>query len=148
MELIIEPPDLFIRRLEQKQREVDRILSQPTEHPGWDWDETIMRFFIAQPRAVMLQVRVANALVKQCSARTKPAREAAKIAILRALGRLMRQRRLVRVGRRSVRVNAAEVPRPPVIPLEEFRRNRRALAASLSAGSAKPAGIIEPAIFV
>lgn len=147
MELIIEPPDLHFRRLEQKQREVHRILSNPTEHPS-GWDEAIMRFFIAQPNAVMLQVRVANVLVKQCSARTKPAREAAKTAILRALGRLMRQRRLIRVGRRSVRINAAEVPRPPVIPLDEFRRKRHALEASLSAGSAPPTGIIHPAIFV
>lgn len=143
----IEPPDLFLRRLDQKQREVDGILSQPTEHPS-GWDDSIMRFFIAQPNLVMLQVRVPNELVKQCSARTKSTREAAKIEILRALGRLMRQRRLIRVGRRSVRVNAGEVPRPPVIPLEEFRRNRRAHEASLSAGSAVPTGIIHPAIFV
>lgn len=145
--IIVEPPDMFFRRLEDKQREVDRILAQPTEHPS-GWDEAIMRFFIARPNAVMLQVRVANVLVKQCSARTKPAREAAKIQILRALGRLMRQRRLIRVGRRSVRVNAAEVPRPPVIPLDEFRRNKSKLEASLSVGSAPPTGIIYPAIFV
>lgn len=123
------------------------MLSQPTEHPS-GWDEAIMRFFMAQPNAVMLQVRVANALVKQCSARSKPAREAAKIEILRALGRLMRQRRLIRVGRRSVRVNAGEVPRPPVIPLDQFQRNRSPLETSLSAGSAAPTGIIHPAIFV
>lgn len=147
MQIIIEPPDLFLRRAEEKQREVDWFLTHPTEHLS-GWDEAAMRFFIAQPNLVMLQVRVANELVKQCSARTKPAREAAKIEILRALGRLMRQRRLTRVGRRSVRVNAAEVPRPPVIPLDEFRRNRRALEASLSAGSAPPTGVIHPAIFV
>jgi hypothetical protein len=96
----------------------------------------------------MLQVHVANELVKQCNARTKPAREAAKIGILRALGRLMRVGRLTRAGRRSVRVNAAEVPRPPVIPLDEFRRDRRALEANLSAGSAVPTSVVHPAIFI
>jgi hypothetical protein len=116
----IEPPDMFFRRLEDKQREVDRILSHPTEHPS-GWDETIMRFFIAQPDAVMLFMRAVNALVKQCGARCKRERETAKIAIIHALGRLIRQRRLVRVRRRYVRVNTGEVPQAPVIPLEEFR---------------------------
>ena len=145
MQFIIEPPDLFVHRQEQKQREVDWVLSHPAED---GWDEAIMRFFIAQPNVVMLQMRAVNELVRQCSARSKPAREAAKIEILRALGRLMRRRRLIRVGRRSVRVNAGEVPRPPVIPLDEFQRNRPALESSLSAGSAVPTGVIHPAIFV
>jgi len=31
--IVTEPPDMFFRRLEDKQHEVDRILAQPTEHP-------------------------------------------------------------------------------------------------------------------
>jgi len=106
-----------------------------------------MPFFIAKRNDVMLQVRAANELADRCSARTKPAREAAKTAILRALGRLMRQRRLTRVGRYSVRVNAAEVPRS-IIRLDESRRKGRALESNLSAGSAPQTGIIHPAILV
>ena len=106
-----------------------------------------MRFFIAQPGVVIPFMSAVNSLVKLCRARCKSDREKAKIEIIRALGRLIREGRLVRVRRKNVRVNEAQVPHEPIIPFDEFKSSKRNSLAN-SVGSTAAMGAINPAIFV
>ena len=121
--LLIEPPDLFFTRAEQRRQEAERerqefhrqIAAQQDKADGWD--RVIMDYFIGQPGTVVLIMRAVNILVKHCRARCKRDRERAKIPIIRAIGGLIRQGRLKRVRRRFVRANQAEVPSKPVLPM-------------------------------
>ncbi len=142
LEVLIEPPDLFLRRMQETQRDFEWGLAHPTEHPS-GWDEAIMRFFIGQPGVVIPFRRAVNTLAKLCRPRCQRDRDQAKIAIIRCLDRLAREGRLVRVGRRHLRVNEGEVPHAPILPLKEFLRTRSSLEASRSQESATPKIVID-----
>jgi hypothetical protein len=121
--LVIEPIDLFYDRAEQRRQESEcerRIfqsqVANPTEHEGC-WDGAIMTFFVGQPGMVVLFMRAINVLAKQCRTECKRDREQAKVILIKAIGRLIRQGRLKRVRRRFVRVSETEVPAKPVMPL-------------------------------
>jgi hypothetical protein len=118
---VIEMANLDRADERERQTERDRCKFQhrvenPVEHPD-GWDSLILDFFIRQPGAVVLFMRAVNSLVKHFRAGCKRDRERAKIIIIRAMGRLIRQGRLKRVRRCFVWANEAEVPHKPVIPL-------------------------------
>lgn len=151
--LIIEPPALFLDRENERERQTERDrckfqhhVENPNEHAD-GWDLVIMSFFVSQPGAVVLFMSAVNGLVKHCRPRCKRDRERAKIIIIRAIGRLIRQGRLKRVRRRFVRVNEAEVPHRPVIPIVGSLPRVEVLQPCASVGSTKTQGVIHPGIF-
>lgn len=139
--IVIEPPRLFFDRAHARQHQLEcdqhgfqHHVANPHEHLD-GWDQAIMNFFIGQPGAVVLFMRAVNTLARHCRAGCKRDRERAKIIIIRAMGRLVREGRLKRVRRRYVRVNAAEVRPRPIIPRGVPLPDAHALRAGSSAGS-------------
>ena len=152
--LIIEPFDLFLYRAEQRQQQAEcerqefqRQVANPVEHAD-GWDTAIMAYFVSQPGAVVLFMTAVNNLARHCRARCKRDRERAKIILIHAIGRLIRQGRLKRVRRRFVRVNEGEVPQKPVNPLGVLPPDVGTLRPGVSVGSTPSRSVIHPAVFV
>lgn len=152
--IVTEPYDLFLKRASERERQIERErrafehrVANPTEHQD-GWDDAIMSYFVSQPGAVLLFMGAVNDVVKKCRAKRKRDREQAKIIIIRSIGRLIRQGRLKRVRRRYVRVNEAEVPHVPVIPISLVRSSSAAFQARVSEGSTAKRMVIHPAVFI
>jgi hypothetical protein len=123
MGIFIEPAELYFKRAAQKRSEFDRILqNSPADISGWD--SAIMRFFVTHQGSAVLFMRAVNALAKQCCARNKRERESASLLIMRAMGRLIREGRLVRVHRRFVRVHMTQVTAKPIISFHAGRKGQ------------------------
>ncbi len=151
---LIEHPDLYYARMAEKQRQREIALAKlqfqvehPAEHPD-GWDRAVINFFLSQPNVIVHFMKPVNILIKQCRAKTKAEKEKAKRLIIHTITRLLRAGRLKRVGRHRIRINAAEVPSPPIIPLEEFRRLKLQSEAHGSGGNAGGGTVILGGIFV
>ena len=150
----IEPDDLFLLRTARRAQDVERRrqefkhqIDRPAEH-GDGWDSLIMAYFIGQPRAVILYMRAVNALVKHCRAHNKKEREKAKVLIIRAIGRLIREGRLKRVKRRFVRVSGGEIPQTPIIPFGNLIPGTGRSRSHVASGSTESQTVVNPSIFV
>ncbi len=122
-------------------------VANPQEHAD-GWDETIMSFFINQPRLVILIMRAVNVLTKQHRYACKKHREQAKILVMRSIGRLIQEGRLKRVRRRYVSISAAELPPKPIIPLGALMPDAAKLEATIAAGSTPARLVIHPGVFM
>jgi hypothetical protein len=154
MQLIIERPELSYNRAEQQQRRVERErrifqlqIENPADHSD-GWDQVIMNFFSWRPGEVVMFMRAVNVLAKQCRASCKRDREAAKILIIRSIGRLIREGRLRRVNRRFVRISQGEIRGQPVIPDIAPLLDTQGIQRCYSTGSTSDQITIHPAIFV
>ena len=99
--VIIEPPLSFAERQATRFHEIQELLAAPlTDKTGWD--EAILNHLRMESQQPILIMHVVNGVVKHLRHTSTRHRDAMRVEIIRAVGSLIRRKRILRVKRRFV----------------------------------------------